>query len=299
MKVLVLGGTRFFGKLLVEKLIEEGDSVTILTRGQTPDPFGNNVERIKCSRSDNEMMRRCLKGKKFDAVYDQICFSPDDAAVTCDIFNAIGAGKYIFVSSMYVYNGQADLLREEDFRPDKYGIKMGSRDVLSYEDGKRMAETYFAKKADFSTISVRLPIVMGHTDYTGRFAHYVSRIEFDENIYVSSPEGKMNYINADDAAQFLFWLKGAEVEGAINAANEESFNTSELIDKFSEVIGKKARIVSDVCLSDESFYPYHRKDNMVMDISKARSLGYEFPSFDSWFSSEVNAVKKRLLVGKS
>ena len=97
----------------------------------------------------------------------------------------------------------------------------------------------------------------------------------------------------------MFWLKGAEVEGAINAANEESFNTSELIDKFSEVMGKKARIVSDVCLSDESFYPYHRKDNMVMDISKARSLGYEFPSFDSWFSSEVNAVKKRLLVGKS
>lgn len=39
-KILVLGGTRFFGKRLVNRLVANGDAVTILTRGQHQDPFG-------------------------------------------------------------------------------------------------------------------------------------------------------------------------------------------------------------------------------------------------------------------
>ena len=298
MKILILGGTRFFGKLLVGKLISEGHDVTILTRGQTPDSFGDNVHRIKCLRSDGDMMRKCLNGKKFDVVYDQICFSPDDAAITCDIFSAASVGKYVFVSSMYVYEGQEGLLREEDFEPDDHEIKMGSHDVFSYESGKRMAEVYFSKKADFPVISVRFPIVMGRDDYTGRFTHYISRIIFDENIYLPQPQGKMNFINADDAGCFLFWLKDIIFKGSINAATEEGFNTDELVDKFSQVLGRDVTVVGNKLESNESFYPYHREGNMVMDVSKARLLGYKFPPFDSWFSREVGAVKKMLLVGK-
>jgi len=38
-KVLVMGGTRFFGKKLVQHLLDEGNEVTIATRGRTPDPY--------------------------------------------------------------------------------------------------------------------------------------------------------------------------------------------------------------------------------------------------------------------
>ncbi len=46
MKILVLGGTRLVGKLLVKKLIDAGHNVTIVTRGLTKDNFGNRVNRI-------------------------------------------------------------------------------------------------------------------------------------------------------------------------------------------------------------------------------------------------------------
>ncbi|WP_390847846.1 hypothetical protein [Bacillus litorisediminis] len=43
---LYLGGTQFFGKLLVHKLLEKGINVTIATRGLADDPFGDKVNRL-------------------------------------------------------------------------------------------------------------------------------------------------------------------------------------------------------------------------------------------------------------
>ena len=299
MNILVLGGTRFFGKRLVARLIEEGHDVTLLTRGQTPDPFENSVTRLKCLRSDEEGMRRCLKDKRFDVVYDNICFSPDDAAITCGIFGQADVGRYIFISSMYVYRGHEKMLTEDDFNPADHDIRRGSRDVMSYEEGKRAAEVYFTKRADFPVVSVRFPIVMGQDDYTSRFAHYVSRIMLGDNIYLPRPQGRMNFINAQDAAEFLAWLKDQAYCGPINAASRQSFNTAELVEKFAKALGKKARTVTNPKESDETLYPYHRPDNMVMDVSKAAGLGYQFPDFDDWFPQEVAAVKEKFLVRQS
>ena len=46
MKVLVLGGTRFFGIHLVDELLKSNCDVTIATRGLTSDSFENKFKRI-------------------------------------------------------------------------------------------------------------------------------------------------------------------------------------------------------------------------------------------------------------
>jgi nucleoside-diphosphate-sugar epimerase len=295
MRILVLGGTRFVGRLLVEKLIKEHHDITILTRGNANDPFEGNVKRLICSRSDTRMMLNCLEGKEFDVIFDHICFSPDDAKIACDIFNKTAIKKYIFLSSMYVYYGQPSYLQEDDFNPHKQKLKMGSRDMLSYEDGKRMAEVCFSKNADFPIMSVRFPIIMGRDDYTGRFEYYISRILSSKNIHVPYPQGKMNYISSQDAASFLCWLKDISYDGSINAACTESYDTNELINLFSTVLGKNVIFTDVPEESDEHSYPYYRENNMVMDSTRATSMGYKFLPFNKWFPLEVNAVKKRLL----
>ena len=45
MKVLVLGGTRFFGIHLVDELLKSNCDITIATRGLTSDSFGNKVKK--------------------------------------------------------------------------------------------------------------------------------------------------------------------------------------------------------------------------------------------------------------
>lgn len=74
MKILVIGGTRYFGIHMVNKLLEQGHEVTIATRGKTPDSYGDKVERITIQRTNEESMREALQGKHFDVVIDKIAY---------------------------------------------------------------------------------------------------------------------------------------------------------------------------------------------------------------------------------
>ncbi|CAM3492324.1 hypothetical protein GCM10009865_18670 [Aeromicrobium ponti] len=101
--ILVLGGTQFFGKKLVEKLLLEGKKVTIATRGLTKDPFGDKVERLIIDRENIKSQRAAFSGRKWNVVYDQSCFSPQEAKATAEALDGKVA-HYIFTSSMAVYD---------------------------------------------------------------------------------------------------------------------------------------------------------------------------------------------------
>ena len=78
MKILVLGGTRFFGVHLVNALLEDGHEVTIATRGRTADPFGSRVERIIVERTDGNAMKEAFRDVWFDVVYDDLAYCSMD-----------------------------------------------------------------------------------------------------------------------------------------------------------------------------------------------------------------------------
>ena len=86
-KILVLGGNRFFGKKLIELLLEENHEVTILTRGKSGNPFGAKVEHLVADRVDSAALADAVKGREFDIVYDNICYASNEAKAFCDIFN--------------------------------------------------------------------------------------------------------------------------------------------------------------------------------------------------------------------
>ena len=65
MKVLVIGGTLFIGKLLVEELLKEGHDVAVLHRKPKHD-FVKRVENIMADRNDGEAMREALAGRRLD-----------------------------------------------------------------------------------------------------------------------------------------------------------------------------------------------------------------------------------------
>jgi len=285
MKILVMGGTRFFGKLLVKNLLRGKHDVSILTRGLTRDDFGTRVKRLVCERSDATQMQKTLRGKKFDVVYDQVCFSPYEAQIAVEIFSK--DVRYILTSSMYVYHENKRKLREEDFNPGVCKIPKGRKKKFSYEEGKRLAEAFFFQEAPFSVVAVRFPIVMGHDDYTGRFHFHLEKILRDKAICIPYPNGKMNYICASEAASFLSWLKDASVNGPINAASPEGLTAEDLVKEFGRVLKRKPNIIRDKKLSKGIVSPYYRRGNMVMDIGRAQSFGYRFSSFFDWFEKEV------------
>ena len=78
MNILVIGGTRYFGKHLVSDLLRQSNNVTITTRGLTRDCYGAGVSRICVDRTDCNDIARKLSGHSYDIVYDNIAYSSND-----------------------------------------------------------------------------------------------------------------------------------------------------------------------------------------------------------------------------
>ena len=101
MKVLVLGGTRFFGKHMVSKLLEAGHDVTVATRGRAADPFGDKVRRLTVERTDGESLGKALAGQWYDAVCDSLAYCSNDVKALLD---HVECGRYVMTSTASVYD---------------------------------------------------------------------------------------------------------------------------------------------------------------------------------------------------
>ncbi|RUS26147.1 hypothetical protein BC938DRAFT_471174, partial [Jimgerdemannia flammicorona] len=72
MKILFIGGTRFYGKHMVEIAVANGHEVAVLSRFQTPVPQSealfSKVEILKGDGIDD--LPRLVQGRAWDAVID-------------------------------------------------------------------------------------------------------------------------------------------------------------------------------------------------------------------------------------
>ncbi|WP_439874686.1 NAD-dependent epimerase/dehydratase family protein [Bacillus mycoides] len=269
-KVLVLGGTRFFGKHLVEALLQAGHDITIATRGITEDSFGDTVKRIVVDREDEKLLEERLEGKSYDVVYDNLCYSSNAAKVVCEVLKG-KTKKYIMTSSMAVYEPALDLA-EENFNPYEYAITYGDRNDFNYSEGKRLAEAVLFQHATFSAVAVRFPIVIGENDYTKRLQFYVKHIVKQEPIVVDHVDGELSFIHEKEAGQFLAWCGMESIEGPINACSNGVVSTEEIIHFIEEKTGIKALIQE----AGDNIAPYNEVTNCTLHNGKARELGFLF-----------------------
>ncbi|OOQ93014.1 NAD-dependent epimerase/dehydratase family protein [Bacillus cereus] len=263
-KVLVLGGTRFFGKQLVEALLKEGHDITIATRGFTEDSFGDTAKRIVVDREDEKLLEERVEGKSYDIVYDNLCYSPNAAKVICKVLRG-RVKKYVMTSSMAVYEPALNL-QEEEFNPYEY------RADFTYSEGKRLAEAVLFQQATFPVVAVRFPVVIGENDYTKRLQFYVENVVKQECIVVDDVDGQLSFIHEKEAGEFLAWCGMGNIEGPINACSNGVVSTGEVIHFIEERTGIKA-LIQEV---GDNIAPYNEVTNCTLHNGKARELGFSF-----------------------
>ena len=106
MRILVIGGTLFIGKLLVTRLLEAGHEVTLLHR-KAANPFGASVANAVADRNDAAAIKGALAGRRFDAVYD-IAYDWQRGTTARQVEATARAvpgelSRYIFMSSAGAY----------------------------------------------------------------------------------------------------------------------------------------------------------------------------------------------------
>ena len=288
-EILVLGGTRFFGKKLVERLLEEGHNVTILTRGQSSNPFGERVEQLIANRRDVAALAKAVEGRTFDLVYDNICYSPNEAKQFCDIFNG-KIGKLVFTSTLSTYEANGQPHVEGDFNPYSYEIRMGDPADFAYGEGKRQAEAVFFKYAQFPVVAVRFPIVMGEDDYTRRLHFHIEHVLQEKPMGFVNMGAEMSFILASEAAAFLHFVGVNEIEGPYNATSTGTISLQNLIEMIEQKTNKRAKI--SLLGDTEHRSPYAVPDSWYMLPTKAEQAGFTFTALNTWLEDLVESIVK-------
>ncbi|MFD7100959.1 NAD-dependent epimerase/dehydratase family protein [Streptomyces xanthophaeus] len=316
-KILVIGGSRYFGKTLVARLRDAGDEVTVLNRGSAGPPPG--VRLLVADRDDEEALRAALGPRGFDVVLDQVCYTPHQAAVARRVF-AGRAGRYVMTSTMEVYDpatlpagaafpapaaGRAplaedrlDLLRTPSVPglpwQDPAQVERVLGPATAYAEGKRQAEAVFLRDPDFPYVSVRAAHVLGggREDFTGRLAHYVGRIGAGVPVEVHEAPYATSFIHHREVAGFLHWAAGETFTGPVNAASHGAPDVTALCEAVAARLGRRPhyRLVAQGAPAS----PFSFDRGYAMDNSRAAGLGHRFGRVADWLPGAVDAAAHAL-----
>jgi nucleoside-diphosphate-sugar epimerase len=297
--ILVIGGTRYFGKLLVQRLLAAGHQVTIATRGHAPDPFGTRITRIRVDRRNERAMLAAFAGVDcYDVVYDQMCYSPLDAAIAVKVF-AGKAKRYIVASTIEVYRG---LMGKQDAPFSETDLNVLAQPIdttypwhdptlatQSYVMGKIQAEAYLYRDGSLPLVTVRIGHVLaGAEDFTGRLAHYVDLARQYGALRYTNARAATSFMTAQVISDFLVWAGNQTFTGPVNAACEGALSAFDIYQRVGLVLDPPVRAVpSSQPAAPGELSPFDYPAPFRMDMSRGRQLGFRFGDSEDWLDDLI------------
>ncbi|MFD3579325.1 NAD-dependent epimerase/dehydratase family protein [Streptomyces sp. NPDC058644] len=298
-RICVIGGSRYFGKLLVRRLQATGHQLTVINRGSTPPPPG--VEHLVVDRDDEAALTAALASRTFDVVVDQVCYTPVQAAIAARAF-AGRTRRYVMTSTIEVYDPATAALptvppgtpvTEDTVDPATWRVAMDlpwhddAYLEAHYAEGKRQAEAVLARAAGFEFTSVRSAHVLGGgaQEFTGRLAHYAGRITRGEEITVHAKALPTVFIHYQELADLLRWATMADFTGPVNACSDGPLDVHDLAAIIATQAGREP-VYRTVPAGDEaSAFSFDR--HYAMSNARAKELGFSFAHTTDWLPGAV------------
>lgn len=275
MKILVIGGTKFFGIPMIKELIAQGHDITIATRGRVKDNFGKEVSRVILDRTDEKNIKEVLGGKSYDVIIDKIAYCSNDIKYTLDV---VKCKKYINMSTVSVYKDFHLNIVEEEFNPEKKELIWCNGKDFSYDEIKRQAECALHQKYNnINAVSVRYPFVIGKDDYTQRLFFYIEHVIKDIPMWIDNIDCQMGYIDSEEAGKFLAFLVDKDYIGALNGCSDGTISIREILDYVENKTGKKA-----ILEKTKEVAPYNGVPEYSVNTEKAKQLGFQFKNLKDW-----------------
>jgi 2'-hydroxyisoflavone reductase len=277
-RILVLGGTSFVGRAIVEDALRTGADVTLFGRGKTgPDLFGD-LARLIGDRDTGDYA--ALGAGRWDAVVDASGYVPRHVGQAMD---ALGerAGRYLFISSHAVYQHDGvgpgsteDTPRRppvrdtEELTNDTYGpLKVACEDDVVARYGAR------------ATI-VRPGKVAGPHDWQRGLTYWVRRAARGGRVAVpGDPRQPVQVIDSRDLARLVVRLLTDDRSGAFHAVGPATPVTlGGVVETCARVAGTEVDIVPVPMAMAPPFFPLVRTDWPAQQRSPARARAAGLPA---------------------
>jgi nucleoside-diphosphate-sugar epimerase len=244
MRVLVIGGTLFIGRHLVEALLQAGHEVTILHRKPKHD-FGRRVENAVADRNDPESVREALIGRRFDAVFDNV-YDWERGTTAADVEATIRLlgdrlSRYVFMSSVAAY-GDGLNHKESDplapaSHPDAYVRNKATTERLLFRMHVRHG---------FPVVTFRPSFVYGPGNPYYREAFFWDRLRAGRPLIVPGDGYRlMQFVYVHDlVAACVSAITEPRATGqAFNIGNSKPVTQAELVEILARVAGLEPRTV--------------------------------------------------------
>jgi 2'-hydroxyisoflavone reductase len=219
MDVLILGGTGFLGRHLVEAALGSGHRVTLFNRGiKAPDLFPQ-VETIE---GDREVDLSALSGRRWDATIDTCGYVPRVVRASAKtLANAVD--HYTFVSSISFYPDDivpgADEESPVQELPDPTVEEVTGE---TYGGLKALCERAVEEEMPRRVLSVRPGLISGPYDPTDRFTYWPRRIAAGGEVLAPDrPERGVQFIDVRDLAAWIIEMAAERRTGTFNATGPD------------------------------------------------------------------------------
>ena len=238
MRILILGGTRFVGRHLVEAALARGHNLTLFNRGQQNPELFPHIEKLHGDRDGDLSV---LKGRQWDAVIDTCGYVPRVVRLSADLL-ANSIQHYTFISSISVYADPLPLHSDETALQGQLADETSEDVGNNYGPLKVLCERVVEQTLPERALIIRPGIIVGPHDPTDRFTYWLRRAAQSGEVLVPGPSDRLvQFIDGRDLAEWIVRLVEAHQLGIYHATGpRESLSMQRLLDECNLVSGGAA-----------------------------------------------------------
>jgi 2'-hydroxyisoflavone reductase len=302
MKLLVIGGTKFLGRAVVEAALAAGHDVTLFNRGRTNPGLFPDVENL---RGDRDTDLSALRNRRWDAVVDPSGYVPRVVRQAAELL-ADFVEHYTFISSISVYpfpvrpgtdeSALVETLDDptiEDITGETYGGL------------KALCEQAAEAAMPGRVLNVRAGLIVGPHDPTDRFTYWPVRIARSADVLCPPLESPIQVIDVRDLAEWILRMIDRRAGGVYNATGpDDAMTFGDLLAACRDVTGSGAALVeaSETFLIEQEVAPWadlplwlpgEQAGMSRVSIRKAKANGLTFRPIETtirdtltWYEAE-------------
>ncbi len=257
-KILIIGGTQFVGRNLVEQLLALNQyDITLFNRGKTNPDLFPEVKRITGDRNTADLHKAAQQD--WDCVIDISCYNPNPLE---DFIQQLKGrtDRYIFVSTVSVYNQEEQQKSNgnitEDFQLYTYN-ESDKTDKTNETYGKRKVacEEILLNQEWLNTIILRPALIIGHHDHTDRLYYWFYRAKTQSSFIIPNHgKDKITYTDVLDFSKML--IQSIHIENKHHVYNATSYNAS--INQFVQLAANQLQKELNLINASPAFIKEHK-----------------------------------------
>ncbi len=239
MKLLILGGTVFLGRHIVDCALARGHEVTLFNRGKQNADLFPQVEKL---RGDRDGQLDALQGRRWDTVIDPSGYVPRIVRQSAELL-ADAVERYVFISTISVYADYKVTGIDETYPVAKVADETSEDIGKAYGALKALCEQAVERAVPGRTLTIRPGLIVGPNDPTDRFTYWPVRVARGGEVLAPvGPEFPVQVIDVRDLAEWTVNMTEQKQTGTYNATGPDyPLTIGALLDASRAECGSDAR----------------------------------------------------------